>query len=119
MTEKERIKSSLKGYFEEALRHTDEADLRDDLWFGADMRFCTRCGKAFNEGYKDFEEYFCPECFEITHQDKERWAEDCEEYFDECYYSEWDAPQVMVDAYNETMEKIEQKRNQWKTGAGK
>lgn len=113
MTEMEKIKSSLKGYFEEALRHTDESDLRDDLWFGADMRFCTRCGKAFNEGYKDFEEYFCPECFEITHTNKKRWAEDCEECPDDCYYSEWDAPQVMVDAYNETMKKIEEKRNQW------
>ena len=113
MTEMEDIKLTLKEYFKETLKHTDESDLRDDLWFGADMRFCTRCSKGFKVGYKDFEEYFCPECFELTHKNKKRWAKDCKEYYDDCYCSEWDVPQVMVDAYNEAMEEINEKKNQW------
>ena len=59
-------------------------------------RKCDKCNKGFNAGYLDSGSYFCSaNCLISTNKEDDpnytiqNWYHNCEEYEDECYYSEW------------------------------
>ncbi len=51
-------------------------------------RKCSKCGKVFNEGFIDGEEYYCSEkCLPYT---KKEWKALYSEYPDYCYWTVWE-----------------------------
>lgn len=50
-------------------------------------RVCSKCGKIIQEGFVDDDKYYCEDC--LPYSDDE-WEKLCDEYYDQCYWTQWD-----------------------------
>ncbi len=89
--------TSLETFVEKSY-HANDSLLRE-FFEMLEIRFCNTCHHAFVDGYMDSYDYYCekPGCLPYT---DERWEELCDEYEDECYWSQWEGSDVLVDLYN-------------------
>lgn len=89
--------TSLKTFVEKSY-HADAPLLRE-FFEMLEIRFCSICHHAFVKGCMDSIDYYCENSGCLPYTD-ERWEELCENCEDDCYWSEWEGSNILVDLYN-------------------